>query len=108
MPPVKKLFWMLAWVGRSVLGCAGDDMDAAKIRQLAKQIDDSLIEGKIYHILYSVRETNTDAFYNHKNELIKLLQDAMAKEAADPATDLKSPDYAARVQSRQDMIKSMK
>lgn len=83
-------------------------MDATKIRQLAKQVDDSLIAGNIYHILYTVRETNTDAFYDHKKELIKLLQDTIAREEADPALDPKGPDFIRRQQNREDIIKSMK
>ena len=60
-------------------------MDTSKIKQLAKQMDDALVQGHIYHIRYTVDETKTDSFYDHKKELIKLLQDAMAKDAADPA-----------------------
>lgn len=58
----------------------GDTVDAASIRQLMERMDDSLVRGNIYHIDYNVCEKRTDAFYAHKNQLIKLLEQAAAAQ----------------------------
>lgn len=83
-------------------------MDTSKIKQLAKQMDDALVQGHIYHIRYTVDETKTDSFYDHKKELIKLLQDAMAKDAADPAINPQGADAIKRLETRRSIIENIK
>jgi hypothetical protein len=46
-------------------------MDIASIKQLARQVDDSLPRGRIYHINYSVVEMHTDFYYDRNRDLIK-------------------------------------
>ena len=83
-------------------------MDANQIKELARQMDDALVQGHIYHIRYAVDETKTNSFYDHKRELIKLLQDAMAKDVADPALNAQAPDFLARQETRQGVIANIK
>jgi hypothetical protein len=91
-----------------LLEARGEEMDPTKIKALARQIDDSLVEGHLYHIRYDVKERTTDAFYSHKNELIKLLQDAIVQDTADPALNPQSPDFIEQESTRRRMIESMK
>lgn len=49
-------------------------MDIASIKQLARQVDDSLPRGRIYHINYSVVETHTDFYYERNRDIIKRLE----------------------------------
>jgi hypothetical protein len=60
----------------------GDQVDTAAIRQLMERMDDSLIQGQIFHINYVVCDKCTDAFYLHKKEMIKFLEDNLAKESS--------------------------
>ena len=50
-------------------------MDIAAIKQLAKEVDDSLTRGRIYHINYTVVETHTDFYYDRNRDLIKYFED---------------------------------
>jgi hypothetical protein len=85
----------------------GEEMDATKIKEFARQIDDSRAEGRFYHIHYTVAERATDAFYAHKKELIKLMQDTIAKETADPALNPQSPGMAERHANFRSIIAAM-
>ena len=49
-------------------------MDIASIKQLARQVDDSLPRGRIYHINYSVVETHTDFYYDRSRDIIERLE----------------------------------
>jgi hypothetical protein len=76
---VKKLIIALCWIAL-ILDCRGEEMDASSIKRLVQQMDDSLARGHIYHINYSVIDKRTDAFYLHKQELIKLIESGFKNE----------------------------
>jgi len=105
---VKTLLLALLCAACSLEMGRGESMDTSQIKQLARQIDDALAQGHIYRIHYAVDETKTPAFYDHKKELIKLLEDAMAKDAADPAMNAQSPDFIARQEMRKNIITNIK
>jgi hypothetical protein len=98
---------MLVCAAGILLNGRGEEMDATKIKELARQIGDSLAEGHIYKIRYSVAERTTDAFYAHKKELIKLLQEAIARDMVDPALNSPTPAMVQRDDSRRGIIASM-
>jgi hypothetical protein len=52
----------------------GEEMNIAEIKSFAKQIDDSLARGRIYHINYSFVETRTDFYYAYYQEMIERLE----------------------------------
>ena len=60
--------------------CFGDAMEASRIRQLMEHMDNSLMQGSVFHMNYSVCKKNTDAFYTRKRELIQVVEDTLGKE----------------------------
>ncbi len=58
-------------------------MEPSSIRQLMEQMDDSLMQGSVFHMDYSVCNKNTDAFYARKRELIKLFEDTLSKQQSE-------------------------
>jgi hypothetical protein len=54
------------------------NMDTTDIKELIQHMDDSLARGSIYQISYTLLNKRTDAFYNHRKELIKFLADYLA------------------------------
>lgn len=49
-------------------------MDNAAIIDLAQKIDDSFVQGRIYHLNYTVAEKRTEYFYEHNRTLINLFE----------------------------------
>ena len=83
-------------------------MDATQIKEFAKQIDDSLVEGHVYHINYSVLDRRTDSFYDHKKESIKALQEAISDDVSSQPPNSKDPVFVARQQKYHQMLEAMK
>ena len=104
---MKNIVASLFCAGCLILNSPGEDVEASQIKEMVKKMDDSLVEGHIYHLRYTVDEKNTDSFYNHKKELIKLLQDVMAKDQANPASNSQLTEFSDKQNSRLEMIKSM-
>jgi len=88
--------------------CFGDAMEASSIRQLMERMDDSLMQGSVFYMNYSVCNKNTDAFYARKRELIKVLEDMLSKEQGETPTGQQTVALTQKWDTYRQIVKQCK
>jgi hypothetical protein len=86
----------------------GDDMNIAEIKAFAKQIDDSLVRGRIYHINYSFVENRTDFYYAYYQEMVQRLESTRAESIKNIRGVRSDGQAIPQEEAYSSMIKSMK
>src|ERR1700733_3313677 len=82
-----------------------EDPMTTRVRQLIKQVEDSFMQGRIFHIDYTVNERRTDAFYERRRQLIFLLKNTLGAAAkSGKETEAVDASSSQREQALRDML----
>ena len=76
---VRNVLLTFCLISLGTLASVATDADTLSIKQLVRQMGDTLVRGNYYRINYSITDKRTDAFYVHYQQLINLFQDNHAE-----------------------------